>query len=175
MTRSEAKVLLRPGMMDKEKVISSIGEITQEKPQLVENSNPLTLLVDKGELVKVCQHLWSNPDFFFDQLTCITGLDNGSQAGTMEVIYTLYSIPFNQSLMLKVILPREKPEIETVSSVWKSADWIEREIFDMYGIEFLNHPDLRRILMPADWEGYPLRKDYTEQETYRNIKLASES
>lgn len=161
-------------MMDKEKFIASIDEIALVKPQLVEHSNPLTLLIDRRDLVKVCNHLWSNADFYFDQLSCITGLDNGPQAGTMEIIYTLYSIPFNQSLMLKVVLPRENPEIETVSSIWKSANWMEREVFDMYGIKFLNHPDLRRILMPADWEGFPLCKDYQEEETYRNIKLAPE-
>jgi NADH-quinone oxidoreductase subunit C len=160
--------------MDKEKIISGLGEIALVKPQLVENSHPLTILLDKSDIVKVGQYLWSNPNYFFDQLSCITGLDNGMQAGTIEVIYTLYSIPFNQSLMLKVILSRENPEIETVSSIWKSANWLEREIFDMYGIKFQNHPDLRRILMPADWAGFPLRKDYQEQETYRNIKLAPE-
>ena len=93
----------------------------------------------------------------------------------MEVVYSLYSIPFDQSLALKVVLNRQSPEVETISSIWKSANWLEREIFDMYGIQFKNHPDLRRILMPADWEGFPLRKDYQEQETYRNIKLAPET
>jgi NADH-quinone oxidoreductase subunit C len=122
----------------------------------------------------ICTELHTNPTTYFDQLTCITGLDNGPEAKTMELIYTLNSIPFNQSLQLKVILDRENPEVESIASIWKSAEWLEREVFDMYGVKFLNHPDLRRILMPADWEGFPLRKDYQEQETYRNIKLASE-
>jgi NADH-quinone oxidoreductase subunit C len=87
------------------------------------------------------------------------------------VVYNLFSIPFNQHLMVKVKLSREKPEIDSVSHLWKTANWHEREIFDMYGIHFNNHPDLRRILMPADWEGYPLRKDYKHQEYYRNIKI----
>jgi NADH-quinone oxidoreductase subunit C len=89
----------------------------------------------------------------------------------MEIAYNLYSIPFNQHLMLKVKLQREKPEIDSISHIWKTADWHEREIFDMYGIVFKNHPDLRRILMPADWVGHPLRKDYRHQEYYRNIKV----
>jgi NADH-quinone oxidoreductase subunit C len=104
-------------------------------------------------------------------LSCVTGIDNGTDAGTMEVVYNLYSIPYNHHLMIRVVLPRQKPEIESVSSIWKTADWHEREIFDMYGIHFLNHPDLRRILMPADWEGHPLRKDYKHQEYYRDIKV----
>jgi NADH-quinone oxidoreductase subunit C len=104
-------------------------------------------------------------------LSCLTGIDNGPEAATMEVVYNLYSIPFDHHLMIKVILPRENPEIDSVIRIWKTADWHEREIFDMYGIKFISHPDLRRILMPADWQGYPLRKDYKQQEYYRDIKL----
>jgi NADH-quinone oxidoreductase subunit C len=115
--------------------------------------------------------LYTDPTTYFDMLSCVTGLDNGAEAATMEVAYNLYSIPFNHHLMIKVVLPRDKPEIESVSSIWKTANWHEREIFDMYGIHFKNHPDLRRILMPADWEGHPLKKDYKQQEYYRDIKV----
>jgi NADH-quinone oxidoreductase subunit C len=119
----------------------------------------------------VLQALQQNTSTYFDMLSCITGIDNGPQAGTMEVVYNLYSIPYNLHLMVKVIIPRENPVIDSVTHIWKSADWMEREVFDMYGIIFTNHPDLRRILMPADWEGYPLRKDYKHQEYYRDIKI----
>lgn len=141
----------------------------------VENCVPLGIQLKSDLLKEVCSMLHSNPSTYFDQIICITGLDNGPEAKTMEVIYTLNSIPFNQAIQLKVILVRNNPEIESLSSIWKSADWLEREVFDMYGIKFKNHPDLRRILMPADWEGFPLRKDYQEQATYRNITLAPES
>ena len=104
-------------------------------------------------------------------LSCVTAIDNGPEAKTMEVVYNLYSVPFNHHLAFKVTLPRENPEVDTVSHIWKTADWHEREAFDMFGIKFTNHPDLRRILMPADWEGHPLRKDYKQQEYYRDIKL----
>jgi NADH-quinone oxidoreductase subunit C len=104
-------------------------------------------------------------------LSCVTGIDNGPETNTMEVAYNLYSIPFNNHLMIKATLPRDNPQVETVSTIWKTADWHEREAFDLFGIIFLNHPDLRRILLPADWEGHPLRKDYRHQEYYRNIKV----
>ncbi len=91
-------------------------------------------------------------------LSCITGLDNGPEAGTMEVIYNLYSIPHNIGIMLKTVLSRTEPVADSLCSLWKTADWMEREVFDMYGITFRNHPDLRRILLPADWEGYRCAK-----------------
>jgi NADH-quinone oxidoreductase subunit C len=135
------------------------------------NSHPITFIIDGKYLQAVAKALHQNPSTWFDQLSCVTGIDNGPEVNTMEVVYVLYSIPFNQSLMLKVILPREKPEVETVTNIWKSADWLEREIYDMFGIHFKNHPDLRRILMPADWEGHPLRKDFSHQEEYRGITV----
>ena len=138
---------------------------------LISNATPQTITVTPGKLMDVCTELHKNPHTYFDQLSCVTGIDNGPEAKTMEVIYHLYSIPFNFSLALKVILPRENPNVPTLSSIWKSANWMERETYDMYGIVFENHPDLRRILMPADWAGYPLRKDYSEQEKYRDIQV----
>ncbi len=141
----------------------------------VEQTWPLELDCPAESVTSIATELQQNPTTYFDQLICITGLDNGLEANSMEVVYTLNSIPFNQSIMLKVVLPRDNPEIESVASIWKSANWLEREVFDMYGIRFLNHPDLRRILLPADWDGFPLRKDYKEQESYRDIMLAPEN
>jgi len=135
---------------------------------VVPNSTPTTILVAANRLVDVANELHTNPETYFDQLSCVTGIDT---VNTMEVIYHLYSIPFNLSLALKVVLPRDNPQVPTLSSVWKSANWLERETYDMYGIIFEQHPDLRRILMPADWEGYPLRKDYKEQEQYRDVQV----
>lgn len=132
---------------------------------------PTAFKIDARDLIAVCQTLHQHETTYFDMLSCVTGIDNGPQANTMEVAYNLYSIPFGTSVMLKVLLPRENPQIDSLVSIWRSANWMEREVFDMYGIHFNNHPDLRRILMPADWEGYPLRKDYKQQEYYRNIKV----
>ena len=141
-----------------------------------EECSPMGILVASEAIDKVCLelHRWENT--YFDQLSCITGLDNGPEAGSMEVIYNLYSIPFNLHLTLKVVLPRNEnegplPEVPTVSVIWRTADWHEREVYDLLGIHFAGHPDLRRILLPTDWEGYPLRKDYSEQEYYHGIKV----
>lgn len=138
---------------------------------VVPNTTPVTIHVTPSKLVDVANELFHNSNTYFDQLSCVTGVDNGPGAKTLEVIYHLYSIPYNLSLALKVTLDRGRPIVHTLSSVWKSANWLERETFDMYGILFEGHPDLRRILMPADWDGYPLRKDYQEQEKYRDVQV----
>lgn len=134
------------------------------------------LIIESSKIHEVCLELHQNPKTFFDFLSCITGIDNGPEKGTMEVIYNLWSIPYEHSLALKTVLPRNKeneslPETPTVTTIWKSANWHEREIYDMLGIKFVGHPDMRRILLPNDWEGYPLRKDYKQQEYYHGIKV----
>jgi NADH-quinone oxidoreductase subunit C len=136
-----------------------------------ETTTPKAIRLHTDDLVAVCRELHENRLTYFDMLSCVTAIDNGAQLGTFELAYSLYSIPYNTHLTIKVVLPRDKPEAESISAIWKTANWHEREAFDMYGIVFKNHPDLRRILMPADWEGHPLRKDYKHQEYYRNIKV----
>ena len=136
-----------------------------------ENATPKAIRIDKRDLIPTMQNLLNDPAAYFDMLSCVTGVDNGPDAGTMEIVYNLYSIPLDHHLMIKVMITRDQPEIESVSSIWKTADWLEREIFDLFGVNFLNHPDLRRILLPADWEGHPLQKDYKHQDYYRNVKV----
>lgn len=139
--------------------------------EAIPNSTPAGMIIPADKLVSLCVELHRNPTAYFDMLTCVTGVDNGAEAGTMEIIYHLYSVPFNHSLALKVIAPRSNPEVESVVPVWKSANWLEREVYDMFGIVFKNHPDLRRILLPSDWNGYPLRKDYQHEEYYHGVKI----
>ncbi len=158
-----------------EKVINILKEQFPEL-RLDETTLPPSITIDSKDLVSVCQELHQNEQSYFDMLSCITGIDNGSEAGSMEVIYNLYSIPNEQSLMLKVILDRNKegesmPSLPTVSHIWKTADWHEREIYDLLGIIFTDHPDMRRILMPTDWVGHPLRKDYQDMERYRGMSV----
>ena len=136
-----------------------------------ETMTPKGVKVDAADLTGVCETLYRHPSFFFDMLSCITAVDNGPDIGTIDLVYTLYSIPFNHSLALKVVVTRDSPVIDSVSPIWRTANWHEREAYDLLGVTFNGHPDLRRILLPADWEGHPLRKDYKHQEYYRGIKV----
>lgn len=157
-----------------EKIMAIVSDVARQlTPATDENATPKAIKIHAGDLHAVCQALYENPETYFDMLSCITGIDNGPENGTIEVAYNLYSIPYDIHLMLKVSLPRDAAEIDTVTSIWKTANWHERELFDMFGVTVRNHPDLRRILLPADWEGHPLRKDYKHQEYYKNIKVES--
>ncbi|MDB5257017.1 MAG: nuoC [Chitinophagaceae bacterium] len=133
-------------------------------------------VIKTSQLESVARLLWETPSLYFDSLSCLTALDNGEKEGTLEVLYHLYSIPYEHAFIMKVVVPRgdenNLPEVPSLCGIWKTANWHEREAFDMYGIKFTGHPDLRRILLPTDWQGYPLRKDYKEQETYHGIKVA---
>lgn len=122
----------------------------------------------------ICHELRDNEKTWFDFLSSISGVDSGED--WMEVVYHLSSIPHKNQITLKVKIQVDRnssilPTVPSVSSVWKSANWHEREIFDLFGISFENHPDLRRILLPDDWVGYPLRKDYKTAEEYKGIKI----
>jgi len=125
-------------------------------------------VLTKAAVLPVCRWLKSDPEMEFDLLSCVSGTDDTKD---LWVVYHLYSIPRNQRAVLKVNVGREAPSVESVVSVWSTADWHERETYDMYGINFENHPDLRRILLPEDWPGYPLRKDYEFPDEYQGIPL----
>lgn len=134
------------------------------------------LLIDPDRIADVCLELRDNPKTYFDFLSCLSGVDYGVEASRFGVVYHLASIPYQTQLTLKVSKENNRdldnlPSFPTVSNVYHSADWHEREAFDMEGIFFEGHPDLRRILMPDDWEGFPLRKDYKNAEYYKGIKI----
>ena len=143
------------------------------------------IIVDPMKINDVCLFLRDEQELKFDALMCLSGVDDANgekvkddsgtevlQGGTLSVYYHLHSVSLKHKVTLKVSVQRENPEVESVEFVWKCADWHEREAFDMFGIKFLNHPNLIRILMPYDWEaGYPLRKDYKNPEFYRGMKV----
>jgi NADH-quinone oxidoreductase subunit C len=134
------------------------------------------LLIDPDRITDVCLELRDNPKTYFDFLSCLSGVDYGIEANRFGVVYHLASIPYQTQLTLKVSRDNNRdlenlPSFPTISSVYRAADWHEREAFDMIGIFFEGHPDLRRILVPDDWDGYPLRKDYKTAEYYKGIKI----
>jgi NADH-quinone oxidoreductase subunit C len=137
------------------------------------------LIVPVEKIDAICAFLHQDSRLYFDFLACITAMDNGPGLATMEVIYNLTSIPYHTDLTIKVVFPRNAadtalPSVPTVSHIWRTADWHEREAYDLMGIYFEGHPDLRRILLPEDWEGHPLRRDYNVQDRYHGIYVRYE-
>jgi len=118
----------------------------------------ITLEIAASKIASICGFL--KYDQSFVRVSTVTAVDRYPAEPRFEIVYHLHSIERNLRLRLKAMLPGTDPTIESVTSVWRGAGWYEREVFDLFGVRFLNHPDLRRILMPDDWEGYPLRKDY---------------
>ena len=161
------------------------NEFPDEVFELQNNPFDPVILVDPKSVSRISFFLRDTPGFEFDALMCLSGVDdaNGEKklspegstviiGGTLSVVYHLHSIKNNHKITIKVSTSREEPEVESVESVWKCADWHEREAFDMFGIIFLHHPELIRILMPYDWEaGFPLRKDYKNPEFYQGMKV----
>jgi NADH-quinone oxidoreductase subunit C len=117
----------------------------------------LTLTLAAPQLVPICQAL--KTDFQFERLSAVTAVDWWPSDPRFEIVYLLHSIRRNTRLRLKMRVS-ENEEIDTVCYVWRAANWYEREVFDLFGVRFRNHPNLERIMMPTDWEGFPLRKDY---------------
>jgi NADH-quinone oxidoreductase subunit C len=124
--------------------------------------------VDAPAIIDVCRFLRDADGLNFEVLSDLTALDWPKEE-KLQVVYHLYSYRHKHQAVLKVDLPREHPKLGTVEGVWKVANWFEREIYDLFGVVFEHHSDLRRIMLPDDWVGYPLRKDYVEQEEYDGI------
>jgi NADH-quinone oxidoreductase subunit C len=119
----------------------------------------LTLAVSKKDIYAICQFLSSEPDLQFQFLTDLCGVDFFPETPRFEIVYLLYSMKQNVRLRLKARVA-EGESISSVESIWKAANWLEREVYDLFGIPFQNHPDLRRILLWDGYKGHPLRKDY---------------
>lgn len=167
----------------KEKIEAALGKLYQESVEdAVEFRGELTLYVKADKIVQLCMALKNHDDLKYNMLSDLTAVDNLKEMSPGDcryhVVYQLFSTITKHRLRLKAPVGGEFPEIESVTGVWCGANWHERECYDMFGIIFKNHPDLRRILMPPDWEGFPLRKDFpvTGQESYEylNKQLADE-
>lgn len=125
--------------------------------------------VEAGRLVEVAGFLRDDPATRFDSLSLVSGVDYPSEE-RIEVVYHLVSLPRRVWFVLKVWCEREDPRVPTVSGIWRTADWQERETYDLFGVRFEGHPELRRILCDDDWEGWPLRKDYVFPKVFRGIR-----
>ncbi len=125
--------------------------------------------VKPERFLEIAHCLRDNENLQFEYLMCLSGMDYGK--GILGVVYNLASILHKHKITIKIDVKSESPDIPSVESVWKTADWHEREAYDMFGIVFSGHPDLRRILCPDDWDGHPLRKDYQVQEFYHGMKV----
>ena len=124
--------------------------------------------ISPQHIVEAAKFLRDDEELLFDYLSCLSGVD---LKGKLGVTYQLFSMPKRHKITLKVEVPTDAANVHSVESIWKSANWHEREAFDLFGINFLGHPDLRRILLPYDWEGHPLRKDYQVPEFYNGMKV----
>ncbi|MDP6358372.1 MAG: NADH-quinone oxidoreductase subunit C [Planctomycetota bacterium] len=132
----------------------------EEVEDVYRDSEFPVLMVETDAVAAVCEHLRDTEGYEFDFLKNLTAVDF---EGHMHVIYHLYSTSLRHKIMLKVQVGREQPVVPSVEPVWRGADWQEREVFDLFGIEFAGHPDPRRIMLPEDWQGHPLRKDYVHE------------
>jgi len=172
-------------MKSEEEIFNLLKEnFKDDVKELVKQSVDHYILCDPLKINEISLFLLSKEELLFDNLMNLSGVDDANgkstttegittiEGGTLSVYYHIESTIFRHKIVLRVSAPREKPEVASVALVWRSADWHEREAFDLLGFYFLNHPDLRRILMPYDWEaGYPLRKDYANPEFYHGMKV----
>jgi len=132
------------------------------------------IVVQPPHIAAVARFLHDDPALRFDVLSNETGVDYKAK-NVIQVVYHLYSYEHRHGLVLKVDTPRDNASVPTVENVWKAANWLEREIYDLLGVFFEGHSDLRRLLMPEDWIGHPLRKDFVEPEEYHGISTRRES
>ena len=131
-------------------------------------------VVKAEKLLELCRFLKSEPTLAFDFLEDVTATDHPKE-NLIRVVYHLFSYAHRHGVVIKVELDRAAPKVASVEPLWKTADWFEREVYDLYGVTFEGHPDLRRIMMPDDWVGHPLRKDYQEAGGYEDISNVRDS
>lgn len=131
-------------------------------------------VVKPERIVEVCQFLASEPGLEIDFLEDLTAVD-WPKRNVIEIVYHLLSYRHRHSIVLKVETDRAAPVVHTVEAIWKTANWFEREVYDLFGVTFTGHPDLRRIMLPDDWIGHPLRKDYQEAGGWHGISNEREN
>lgn len=131
------------------------------------------IIVPAEKVVEICRFLRDDPEIHLNAFSSISGVD-WPEEGRIDVVYHLASYEHHNVCVLKVQLPRENPEVPTLEGLWKAANWFERETYDLLGVRFTGHSNLKRLLLPDDWEGYPLRKDYEEKPMYHGMETTRE-
>lgn len=158
--------------MTEQEIYSNLSKKFGEKiVEFVEEEtlNP-TVVVNADAVAKICSYLKDTESLQFDSLMNLAGHDPDGESDLI-IVYHLYSSTNDHYITLKTQVPREGSSVESVANIYRTADWHEREAYDMFGISFSGHPDLKRILLEDDWEGYPLRKDYVPAEFYRGMRI----
>jgi NADH-quinone oxidoreductase subunit C len=145
----------------KEEILNSIKD---NKPHILfeiyEHRGELTVIIGKKDIIELCRYLKDESGFDFKLLEDLTGVDRGERPNRFSIVYHLFSLKHNFRIAIKTDLDESDPAIDSISSIFRAANWQEREVYDMYGISFNNHPDLRRMYMPEEFEYYPLRKEF---------------
>ena len=149
--------------MTKEELTVKIQEYFSDKiTEINKDSYDLIIVIDSSSFMNVMGILKNNKDFDFDYLMCLSGADYPPER--LEVVYHLFSLEKNHRICVKTGLSRENPVVSSVVSLWRGAEWHEREAYDLFGITFEGNPDLRRMFLPEDFQGHPLRKDYSSPD-----------
>jgi NADH-quinone oxidoreductase subunit C len=165
--------------MTAEEIVATLkGAVADLQVEIAPSVDQPTLLVAREQIVAVCTALRDTAALGFDCLD-LTAVDWWPGEPRFQVVYHMAALDRAQRLRVKVALAGEDAHVATISTLWPGANWLEREVFDLFGIVFDGHPDLRRVLMPEDWEGHPLRKDYPVQiklpvTTYESLGMTTE-
>ena len=161
----ETRITIHPGGLDPAAIAEKIKEKFPEEVIDVANfRDQVSVILKRGKILDICRYLHDDPVLSLDHLQDLTAVDYLKKKDVrFEVVYNLYSTRYHHRIRLRAQVPEDDPKISSVVPIWEGANWHERECFDMFGVIFSGHPDLRRILMPEDWEGHPLRKDYPLQ------------
>ncbi len=144
-----------------EKAVAKLQrELGESVLSVEEFRGQISATLDREVIVNACQMLRDDPELDFNFLAALTAVDYWPSEPRFKIVYQLYSLVNKEFIGLRVPLSSESPEVSTIENIYPNANWHEREVFDMFGVTFKDHSDQRRIIMPYDWEGHPLRKDY---------------
>jgi len=157
--------------MEFEAIVSKLKERWAEIAAPAVQAGDRFIVVPAEKAFEILKFLKEDPELHFDTLMSLAAVDTGRE---LWVVYPLHSLKHSHKLLVKLVLPRENAEVESVVKLWGLANFFEREAYDLYGVVFRNHPDLRRLLNPPDWEGWPGRKDYEYPKEYGGVPLLRE-